>query len=53
MALGDLVLEETGQVTGIRVLSTDASGTKLEVSPDHRNDSRRGRIHLVDVYPVD
>ncbi|HBD83037.1 MAG TPA: hypothetical protein DC056_03400, partial [Dehalococcoidia bacterium] len=32
MALGDLVLEETGQVTGIRVLSTDASGTKLEVS---------------------
>ena len=31
MALGDLVLEETGTVTGIRVVSNDASGTKLEV----------------------
>ena len=31
MALGELVLEETGTVTGIRVLSNDASGTKLEV----------------------
>ncbi len=31
MALGDLVLDETGTVTGIRVLSNDASGTKLEV----------------------
>lgn len=31
MALGDLVLEETGTVTGVRVLSADASGTKLEV----------------------
>jgi len=30
MALGDLLLEETGQVTGIRVLSTDASGTNIE-----------------------
>ncbi len=32
MALGDLVYEETGKVTGIRVLSSDASGTKLELS---------------------
>ena len=32
MPLGDLVLDETGTVTGIRVLSTDASGTTLEVS---------------------
>ena len=32
MALGDLVLDETGQVTGTRVLSTDASGTNLETS---------------------
>lgn len=32
MALGDLVIEETGTITGIRVLSTDASGTKLEIS---------------------
>ena len=30
MALGDLILEETGQVTGIRVLSADASGTNTE-----------------------
>ena len=32
MALGDLICEETGQVTGIRVLSTDASGTKVEIN---------------------
>ena len=32
MALGDLVLDDSGQVTGIRVLSTDASGTNLELS---------------------
>jgi hypothetical protein len=32
MALGDLVLDETAQITGIRILSTDASGTKVEVS---------------------
>ena len=32
MALGDLILEEVGQVTGTRVLSTDASGTNLELS---------------------
>ena len=31
MALGDLVLDETGTVTGIRILSTDASGTKAEI----------------------
>ncbi len=31
MALGDLILEEAGRVTGMRVLSTDASGTKIEV----------------------
>ncbi len=31
MALGVLVYEETGKVTGTRVLSSDASGTKLEV----------------------
>ncbi len=30
--LGELVLDETGTVTGTRVLSNDASGTKLEVS---------------------
>ena len=30
--LGELILEETGTVTGIRVVSNDASGTKLEVS---------------------
>ena len=32
MALGDLILEEVGQVTGTRVLSTDGSGTNLELS---------------------
>ena len=32
MALGELVLEDSGQITGIRVLSTDASGTTLELS---------------------
>ena len=32
MALGDLVIDETGTVTGIRVLSNDASGSKLEIS---------------------
>ena len=32
MALGDLVLDETGTITGIRVLSNDASGSKLEIS---------------------
>jgi len=32
MALGDLVLEETGNVTGIRVLSSDASGINLEIN---------------------
>ena len=32
MALGDLVLEDNGQVTGIVVLSTDSSGTTLELS---------------------
>ena len=32
MALGDLILDETGQVTGMRVLSSDANGTKIEVS---------------------
>ncbi len=32
MALGDLVVEETGTVTGIRVLSNDASGSKVEIS---------------------
>ena len=31
MALGDLILEESGQVTGIRVLSADASGANTEV----------------------
>ncbi len=31
MPLGDLVYEETGKVTGTRVLSSDASGTKLEL----------------------
>jgi hypothetical protein len=30
--LGELILDETGTVTGTRVLSNDASGTKLEVS---------------------
>ena len=32
MALGNLICEETGKVTGIRVLSSDAAGTKLEVN---------------------
>ena len=32
MALGELVLEDSGQITGIRVLSTDASGTTLAVN---------------------
>ena len=32
MALGDLIYEETGKVTGIRVLSCDASGTNVEVN---------------------
>ena len=32
MALGELVLDDSGQITGIRVLSTDASGTNLEIS---------------------
>ena len=32
MALGDLILDETGNVTGLRVLSTDASGTTMEMS---------------------
>ena len=31
MALGELVLEDNGQITGIRVLSTDASGTTVEL----------------------
>jgi len=31
MALGDLILKAVGQVTGTRVLSTDASGTNLEL----------------------
>ncbi len=31
MALGGLVYEETGKVTGIRVLSSDTSGTKVEI----------------------
>jgi len=32
MALGELVLEDSGQITGIRVLSSDASGTTLELN---------------------
>ena len=32
MALGELVLEDSGQITGIRVLSTDTSGTTLELN---------------------
>lgn len=32
MALGDLLLDETGTVTGLRVLSMDATGTTLEIS---------------------
>ena len=31
MALGELVYEETGKLTGVRVLSSDVSGTKLEL----------------------
>ena len=31
MALGDLVYEKTGKVSGIRVLSSDVSATKLEL----------------------
>jgi hypothetical protein len=31
MALGNLVMDETGSVTGVRVLSHDASGTKMEI----------------------
>ena len=31
MALGDLVLDETGSVTGVRVLPNDATGTKTEI----------------------
>jgi hypothetical protein len=31
MALGDLVLDETGKVTGVRVVSSDAMGAKTEV----------------------
>ncbi len=31
MALGDLILDEAGHVTGIRVLPTDASGTNIEL----------------------
>lgn len=30
MALGNLVLDETGSVTGVRVLSNDATGTTME-----------------------
>ena len=32
MALGNLILDETGQVTGMRVLSNDANGVNVEVS---------------------
>ena len=32
MALGALICEETGKVTGISVLSSDASGTKVEIN---------------------
>ena len=31
MALGDLVIDETVTMTGVRVLSVDAPGTKVEV----------------------
>ena len=31
MALGELVLDETGSVTGVRALSNDATGTKAEI----------------------
>ena len=32
MALGNLILDETGQVMGMRVLSNNASGVNVEVS---------------------
>ena len=32
MALGELVSEDSGQITGVRVISADASGTTSEVS---------------------
>ena len=32
MALGNLILGETGQVMGIRVLSHDANGVNVEAS---------------------
>ncbi len=32
MALGTLILDETGQVMGMRVLSNDANGVNVEVS---------------------
>ena len=32
MALGNLILDETGQVMGIRVLSHDANGVNVEAS---------------------
>ena len=32
MALGELVLDDTGQITGTRVLSTDTTGTTLELN---------------------
>ena len=32
MALGNLILDETGQVMGIRVLSHDANGLNVEAS---------------------
>ncbi len=32
MALGNLVMDETGSVTGMRVLSHDATGTRMELS---------------------
>ena len=32
MALGELVNEERGQISGVRVISADATGTTSEVS---------------------
>jgi len=32
MALGNLILDETGQVMGMRVLSNDANGGNVEAS---------------------
>ena len=32
MALGNLILDETGQVMGMRVLSNNADGVSVEVS---------------------